>query len=408
MQPKKVLVISAIPTHPQNVGNRTRIYNFLSTLKRGGYEIHFVYENREICQYFPLKSDIKAMREAWDELYIIPLSYHVIASYIDMQIGRLGIWLKHTFPGLYHSLKNLERKVKGKKSAQVDDMYNPAVDKFIKKISKKVNFDVVLAEYIFQSKALRYFNGRALKIIDTHDALTSAESYQANRHLKSFIAYTNEDEAKALNRADVVIAIQDKEKEFFSKLTKKRAVTIGHLAGLHSPIKRKTDRKNIFFIGFTNSANKYGINFFIKEAFTKIRLRFLDAKLIVGGRICNFVEPQEGIIKLGEIIDIEKGYDLADIVICPLFFGTGIKIKNVEALAYCKPLVTTSFGTNGIEDGAGEAFLVANNVQEFINAIEKIFSDKNFYEELSENAYRFIKTYNEKNVKTVREIFNIK
>ena len=44
---KKILVISPTPTHPQNAGNRIRIYNLVSNLKELGHDVHFLYEGRE-------------------------------------------------------------------------------------------------------------------------------------------------------------------------------------------------------------------------------------------------------------------------------------------------------------------------------------------------------------------------
>ncbi|MBR9704033.1 hypothetical protein GOV12_01370, partial [Candidatus Pacearchaeota archaeon] len=47
MKRKKILVISPTPTHPQNAGNRARVYDLLRNIKNLGYEIHLVYDDRE-------------------------------------------------------------------------------------------------------------------------------------------------------------------------------------------------------------------------------------------------------------------------------------------------------------------------------------------------------------------------
>ncbi len=408
MKPKKILVISDIPSHPQSAGNRARIYSFLSCLKRLGHEVHFVYENKEMARTEPEKPDIKAMKKAWDRVYTIPLNSYVIYHFFDKQIGRFGIFLKKTCPKIYEILKKSERKFKIKRPPSVDDLYNPALDRFVKKLSKRGEFDIVLAQYVFQSKALTHFDDRVLKIIDTHDALTNEEAIKSNEFFKGYIIYPREEEVKALNRADIIIAIQDKEKEFFSRLTKKKVVTIGHIIKPYKPIKRKSHRKNIFFIGFSHPTNKYGMDFFIKEAFPKIQSKYPGAKLIIAGKISNFAPNQKEIIKLGRVKNIEKAYSLADIVISPLFFGTGLKIKNIEALAHCKPLITTNFGAIGLEKAKNKAFLIANTSEQFIKQIERLFKSKKLYEKLSKKACNFIKQYNKENLEVLKRVFETK
>jgi len=158
-------------------------------------------------------------------------------------------------------------------------------------------------------------------------------------------------------------------------------------------------------VGFINRGNIQVINFFTKRVFPKIRKKFPDSKFIVAGEICKLTPDQEGIIKLGKVKNLEKAYDLADVIICPIFAGTGLKIKNTEALACSIPLVTSNFGIKGLEKGKNKAFLVANTADEFIKQINKLFTDKKLYEKISENAHKFIKEYNKKNIKTLKEIF---
>jgi len=62
-------------------------------------------------------------------------------------------------------------------------------------------------------------------------------------------------------------------------------------------------------------------------------------------------DSSEDIVKLGETAELDSAYDKADIVINPIRFDTGLEIKNIEALGYSNPLVTTSTGAEGMEIG---------------------------------------------------------
>jgi len=51
-------------------------------------------------------------------------------------------------------------------------------------------------------------------------------------------------------------------------------------------------------------------------------------------------------------------YDKCGFVVNPCLSGTGLKIKSVEALSYCKPLITTPEGAEGIADSSGQGSVV--------------------------------------------------
>lgn len=413
MIPKKILVISANVSHPQSDGGKRRIYNFLYNLKKLGYEIHFLYDNQDL---FGQKANIKSMRRIWDKVYVLGFNVHIIINYFDSLVGKIGLSIKYMSPTLYKRIKKIIGKntnqSKINRDVKIDNLYNPILDKYIKKVSKQNTYDAVLVEYIFQSKALENFDNSVLKVIDTHDAWSSEHAVELKKHfdnktfkieIKNF--YSVEDEKKCLNRADIIIAIQDEEKKYFSKLTKKKIVTIGHIVNLCKPIKRTLGRKNILFVGFANSENKYGINFFIKDVFPKIKLEFPKAKFLIVGSVCNFIEAESGVVKLGYVKNISEAYSLADVVICPIFFGCGLKIKAVEALSFCKPLVITSFASKGLWKSRNKAFLIANSAEKFAECIIKIFKHENIFENLSENAYDFIKNYNDIHIKRLKKLF---
>ena len=70
--PVKLLVVSPTPSHPQNAGNRTRIYHMLRYLKSLGWEIHFVLDRREFSSsHVCRKVDKRAMRRTWDSVIIL-------------------------------------------------------------------------------------------------------------------------------------------------------------------------------------------------------------------------------------------------------------------------------------------------------------------------------------------------
>ncbi|MEM2956389.1 MAG: glycosyltransferase [Candidatus Pacearchaeota archaeon] len=403
---KKILVISPVPSHPQNQGNRIRIYNMLSYLKKLGCHITFVYFMQPLVDAIPDKRYIEEMKRCWDKFYTISLDRGQPA-FKDRKIVKFAeAFIQKRFPWLYYRLK--AAFFKKSNFIPLERIPDRALDSFLIKLLKKERFDAVLVEYIFISKVLNYFDNKTLKIIDTHDVFTDKHK-EILKSLGSYgwISATPKEEAEALNRADVIIAIQDKEREFFSKITDKKVVTVGHLISgkIYSP-NTILGKKRMLFVGSENDPNQHGIKYFINEILPKINKKFSDSSLLLAGRICNVIDDKN-VIKFGELKDIDLAYDLADVVISPIYIGTGLKIKNIEALSYSKPLITTSFCAKELGKEARKCILIADKPEEWVKAVEKIFLSKKFAEKMSRNAYEFMKKYNDKNLKTLKEAFNI-
>jgi hypothetical protein len=133
-----------------------------------------------------------------------------------------------------------------------------------------------------------------------------------------------EQERKGILRSDVVIAIQDREKAHFERLAPgKRVVSVGHIVPLKEPLNAVPRRKLLFF-GSNNPSNVYGIVDFLENVFPDLRARFPGIELVVAGNVCDTIPGgREGVVKMGEMKDLDRVYELADIVLNPLTVGPG-------------------------------------------------------------------------------------
>jgi glycosyltransferase involved in cell wall biosynthesis len=96
----------------------------------------------------------------------------------------------------------------------------------------------------------------------------------------------------------------------------------------------------------------------------------------------------------------------SDVSLVPLMFESGTRFKILEAAACGIPIVSTVLGAEGINITNGQNILIADESQEFADAVLKILSDKAFAEELALNCKKFIqKNYSiEKLVNEAEEI----
>ena len=175
---------------------------------------------------------------------------------------------------------------------------------------------------------------------------------------------------------------------------------------------RKQDEKrsstgNILYIGSANQSNIDALQFFIKDIFPEIKRHVANATLLVAGKVCRALNGNtQDVVALGKIADLESAYNHADVVINPIRMGTGLKIKNSEALGYSKPLVTTAVGAVGLERGINSAFSVADTAPEFADAVIRILNDTALHHRLSDAAYSLAVDWNRQQMDTLQAVIN--
>ena len=78
---------------------------------------------------------------------------------------------------------------------------------------------------------------------------------------------------------------------------------------------------------------------------------------------------------IGYVPDLAALYDRARVVISPIRYGAGVKIKTVEALQYAVPTVTTSHGAEGIVIGDTAPLAVADDAPGFVAHLHRLLTD---------------------------------
>lgn len=121
--------------------------------------------------------------------------------------------------------------------------------------------------------------------------------------------------------------------------------------------------------------------------FLKSNGGFPEVGVTIAGGVCEKLTAVPGIRLLGQVENLAPVYRSATVVVNPVLFGTGLKIKTIEALGFGKALVTTKAGAEGMDDLAGKAFLVAGSDASFSDAVVSLLLDRGARLDLAESAY---------------------
>src|SRR5690606_22404281 len=157
------------------------------------------------------------------------------------------------------------------------------------------------------------------------------------------------EEARGLDRADLVLAIQDREREYFAQICSKPVITLGHLITVEPLYQRATRERSfsVLFVGSANAINIEGVQTFVRDTWPLVKREIPDARLLLAGAVSKADLAGEGIVRLGFVEDLRTAYKQADVVINPVQHSTGLNIKSIEALGYGMPFVSTSAGVRG-------------------------------------------------------------
>jgi glycosyltransferase involved in cell wall biosynthesis len=383
-----VLFISPTPTHPANAGNRQHIKSLVTFFKEQNWEVHYLYlayedyDEEQMQSFFGAnfhvisKSDLFQSRKTFD--YVVKK----IKTVIGKQIRKLQF-----FSG---SITNDQLKYNN----EVDNYFSVFIKPKIKTLQREYHFTAVVCEYAYLSKALTFFDKAVLKMIDTHDRFTDRfQSYLDNNLQPAWISLFKAQERKALRRADVVLAVNKEEAEYFSNMSGAKTAVFNYVPAVLS-LPQKALEKRLLYIASDNVINLATIQLFIKNIFPLILQKHPEATLIIGGSICKKLKADDrNIVLHGTVEELKSFYALGDVVINPETRGTGYKVKAIEALSFGMPMVATKAGAVGVTDPWQDHLLIGESPEEFANCVDLLFSNPELLKQTSTNAHNWILNY---------------
>jgi polysaccharide biosynthesis protein PslH len=230
----------------------------------------------------------------------------------------------------------------------VDFWFDESWGPQLRKLSRKFNFDGVISEYVFSSKALSYFRD-SNAAIDTIDVFYRRVGFEGEKTSNWFECRTAKSESVGWARADTVFGIQQSESDMIRGLLPgKEVLTLGHLLETNFCYSPEVENR-IGVIASGSYNNRVAIVRFIEGPFSEIQSIQPQTKLVVAGGVCPLLEDAPNVEKLGYVNSLEDFYSNISFAINPIIEGTGLKIKTIEAIEHGCPILTTPVGIEGIE-----------------------------------------------------------
>ncbi len=252
------------------------------------------------------------------------------------------------------SARRLGGRMSGMEGGYLLRRFDPELSALVSRLAMERQPCAVIAEFLWNAIALDNLSEPILRMVDTHD-IQHRRRAQARSSGGDMTGNdcTLDEEQLELSRADTLIAIQLHERAALQELLPCHdVITVEHTLTAN-PQEHQADSQNILFVGNLYDPNVVGIERFIEEVWPEVRQHAPGATLTVCGTVCDGVHgPMPGGVSLaGPVTSLEPYYARAAVVINPVPYGTGLKIKTVESLVYGRCLVSTPAGVLGLETG---------------------------------------------------------
>ena len=150
-----------------------------------------------------------------------------------------------------------------------------------------------------------------------------------------------------------------------------------------------TERADFLFVGnFDNLASRDGAEWLLAEVWPRVRKQLPEATLaLVGNNLpATLGSGQDGVRRVGHVEDLEPLFAQHRVFAAPVRYGTGIKTKNLGALAHGLPLVTTTVGAEGMNLHDGVEALIADTPEALAAALVRAYTDGELWQALSQNG----------------------
>lgn len=388
----KLLVVGNRVPWPLHDGGAIATYGMLRSLAENGAEVHFFTfntkkhfaENATIEKYFgfckvylqPLDAGVKAVKALLN--LFTGKSYHMERYEDNVASVALGRLMDHEafdavlVEGLY-SVPVYLRAVSARKHRTPAAYRAHNLEYQIWARLAAASPNPVKKWYLgLQANRLKKFEQRTWSAFQAIVPIVTTDEIAIKKYLNRTIAKSSNKQIPAIQTYQPGIAI---ERPF---------------AFIHQPL-------SLFHIGSMEwQANEQGVLWFLQKVWPLLLVKYPQAQFHLAGKGLSKSDPrffQTGVVNHGEVPDAEDFMHQHGIMVVPIQAGSGIRIKTLEAMALGVPVVSTSVGAQGLSVTSGTEMFIADQPQQFADAIATLLANPAQAQTLTTQARAYVEQH---------------
>ncbi|WP_289027918.1 glycosyltransferase [uncultured Paraglaciecola sp.] len=254
----------------------------------------------------------------------------------------------------------------------------------------------VAKKYIDDIKAKRkpiLFNNADLHFLREMRAAIAAK----DQELIDSALLTREAELKVCEEVDAVLTYNTTEQAVITShtlISEKLHLTPWVLEPKSSGPSYKQRQGIAFLGGYNHKPNIEAVEFMVEKVMPLLLIQRPDIKFYVyGSKMPESFDDYEAdnVVIKGFTETLDGVYHDHRIFVAPLLSGAGIKGKVLDAMAYATPAILTDVAGEGTGLTNGINTLIANDSQEWVEAIIKLYDDQKLWQRFAENSLTLAK-----------------
>jgi len=247
------------------------------------------------------------------------------------------------------------------------------------------------------SKALISYRAHNVEFEIWERVAAQEKSLFKSHYIKLQAARLRKYELAQLNSADLVIPITTRDAEQLKGLGCSIPMMVAPASvSVMGPDQAIFVPNELFFLGGLDwLPNQEGMRWFMERCWPLLSANQPKCDLHIAGRnqpewMNKWKSSQVHIH--GSVPDAAVFMAAHGIMLVPLFSGSGMRIKVIEALAQGIPLVATTLAVEGINVAHEKHLLIADSPEDFVSAIHRLAKDKALRLKLREEGMKLVKS----------------
>jgi len=259
------------------------------------------------------------------------------------------------------------------------------------------SFDFVIADHLHLASLLPLAKIRRIPtVLRQHNVESRIASRFLDRSFGSFGRLTGEGrryqeyESRTVADATLTLAISDTDAaELRRSAAKAQVGTLSPYVEIRSETPLPTGDPFVLFLGSLDWApNIESVTFLARDIMPILRADWPGARCRVVGkgpsRTLERVLARAGVELYADVPDVGAFLVPWATLVVPLFVGSGVRIKILQAMAHRVPVVTSAIGIEGLPCRDREHVLLAEHAEDFAAAVHSIWSEPQLATSLTE------------------------
>ncbi len=277
--------------------------------------------------------------------------------------------------------------------------------RYADRLARQGRFDLVQVEWV--EAALMMKKRNTPMVLDAHDVITKPAERAAKKSggigvPAAWLKYAavKAFERRIVKKFDTVLTLSEYDRQYLLRMEPGlRTRTVPIPAGMDIGDRQFEREKNTILFLASYRYRRVNVDaalYFYRSVFPLVRKSIPGAVFIAAGygppeALKSLQENDPGVVVPGFVEDIEECYRKAAVFAAPILVGGGIIVKILDAMAAGTPVVTTSYGNEGIGAVPGRDLLVADDGDSFAASVVRVLADPEFAAELAANGRAFVR-----------------